>query len=71
MTPLIREMLYGPSGQLVIYGEAHPRQLVWVRNGESVKRALARRIHSEHPPMPPCDHDECGKTKCRKTPRRK
>jgi hypothetical protein len=32
------------TGQLVIYGEAHPRQLIMVRNGESVEHAVARQI---------------------------
>ena len=35
------------TGQLVIYGESHPSQLVWVRNGESIERALARQISLE------------------------
>jgi hypothetical protein len=30
------------TGQLVIYGEAHPRQLVWVRNGETIEFAVSR-----------------------------
>ena len=44
---LVNEMLYGPSGQLVVVGESHPRQLVWVKNGESIEDAIARQISLE------------------------
>jgi hypothetical protein len=24
--------------------------------------------HSEHPPLPPCDHDDCGRSGCKHIP---
>lgn len=40
-----------PRGCLIIYGEAHPAQTVWVRNGETVEHAVWKAAH-EKPDKP-------------------